>query len=113
MKMDIRARGMHVAGEFRNHAKRRMHFALARFGGRIASVRVTVSDQNGPRGGVDKRCQVAVRLLPRGELVLSDSDASLHAALDRTADRLGRQVARALERRSWSRAVPVLAAEES
>ena len=78
-------------------ARRRFEFALGRFGGRIRSLTVRVADLNGPRGGVDKQCRVAIQLdAPRRVIVIEDTDASAAAAIDRAADRAARAVARAV-----------------
>jgi putative sigma-54 modulation protein len=78
----------------REHARRRLGFALGRFAGRVTSVWVRLEDLNGPRGGVDKQCRVEVRGTPRWRVVVVDSDADLYATVDRAADRVRRTVAR-------------------
>jgi len=37
-------------------ARTRLEFALGRFAGRVRSVSVSLTDLNGPRGGLDKKC---------------------------------------------------------
>ena len=79
-------------------ARRRFEFALRRFHGRIRSVGVRVVDVNGPRGGIDKRCHVTVRLTaPKRTIVIEDVDADAAVAIDRLADRTARTVARAVD----------------
>jgi putative sigma-54 modulation protein len=79
-------------------AQRRFELALSRFHGRIRSVAVRVVDVNGPRGGVDKRCHVTVRLAaPKRTLVIEDADADAAVAIDRLADRTARTVARTVD----------------
>jgi len=78
-------------------ARRRLEFALGRFGPRVRSLAVRLKDVNGPKGGVDKVCLVAVRLtVPRCEIVIEDGDADAAVAIDRAVDRAGRAVARAV-----------------
>lgn len=78
-------------------ARRRLEFALGRFGPRVRSLLVRLKDVNGPKGGVDKVCLVAVRLTaPRCEIVIEDGDADAAVAIDRAVDRAGRAVARAV-----------------
>ncbi len=50
-------------------ARRRLEFALARFDARVRSLTVRVADLNGPRGGLDKRCLVAIRLTSPRRLI--------------------------------------------
>ena len=78
-------------------ARRRLEFALGRFSARVRSVTVRVADLNGPRGGVDKHCLVAIRLTsPARLIVIEDTDAEAEIAIGRAADRAARVVARAL-----------------
>ena len=58
-----------------------------------------LGDLNGPRGGLDKQCRVTVTLSPSGRVMVEATDANLHSAIDRAADRLERSVTRELERR--------------
>ena len=79
-------------------ARRRLEFALGRFGGRVRSLTVRLADLNGPRGGVDKHCLVAIRLTsPQRLIVVEDTDAEAEVAIGRTADRAARVVARAVQ----------------
>lgn len=102
MKITVRARGLEDERELKDHAARRLLFALSRFTPRIRGVNVWIEDVNAQRGGVDKRCVVRVRL-DGGEVRLEEEDLSAHAAIDRAADRAGASVARLVER---TRAVP-------
>ncbi len=78
-------------------ARRRFEFALGRFGARVRSLTVHLADLNGPRGGVDKHCLVAIRLTsPRRLIVIEDTDAEAEVAIGRAADRGARVVARAV-----------------
>lgn len=78
-------------------ARRRLEYALGRFGRRVRSVTVRLTDVNGPRGGVDKKCAVAVRLnAPKRLVVIEDVDAEAAIAIDRAADRAARAVVRAV-----------------
>lgn len=90
--------GLEASPALREHLERRLAFALGRFGAEVTAVRVWLADTNGPRGGVDKQ----VRLLAQGprlhDLVVTDSDSNLLAAIDRGAERIGNAIGRALER---------------
>ena len=79
-------------------ARRRFQFALRRFGDRVRSMTVHLADQNGPRGGVDKHCLVAIRLTsPRRLIVIEDADTEAAIAIGRAADRGAGVVARAVQ----------------
>lgn len=99
MRLDIRGRHVRINAGLREHVTRRLHFAIGRFGGRVAGILVRLEDVNGPRGGTDMQCRIVVRLAPRGELVVEVLEADARVAVDVAVDRLARQVARALGRR--------------
>ncbi|MEM9659976.1 MAG: HPF/RaiA family ribosome-associated protein [Planctomycetota bacterium] len=82
----------------REFAKKRLLFALSRFGRRVQRVRAVLSDVNGPKGGVDKSCRVTVKLLRLPDVCVSNEDLDARACFSRAADRVGRAVARTIER---------------
>ena len=106
MRIYVRSRGFELTDALRVHAERRLLFALGRFGTRLQSVTVRMDDVNGPRGGADKRCQIAARLAPYGAVRVEELDGDLYGAIDRAADRLDRAVAREIERRREMRPLP-------
>lgn len=75
----------------------RLEFALGRFTGRVRSLRVTLKDLNGPRGGLDKHCRIAIRLDRQGRLiVVEDLDAEPEVVIRRVTARAARAVTRAV-----------------
>jgi len=57
-----------------------------------------LSDINGPRGGVDKRCQLRIVLAGMPDVVIQDTEANLYVAIDRASNRAGRTLVRKLDR---------------
>ena len=49
------------ATDLRDLTERRVRFVLRRLGWLVPRAEVQMSDVNGPRGGLDKRCQVELR----------------------------------------------------
>lgn len=94
MKIDIRTHGFALTYAIRDHVERRLRFALARADAYVRQVTVHLADIEGPRGGIEKRCRVRVRLKPGVDLLVEDTEAELYAAVDRAADRVGRSVVR-------------------
>lgn len=94
MQIDIQARGLDLTPALRQYAERRLSFALSRAQDHIRNITVRLSDINGPRGGVDKQCQLQVRLDGMPSVVIQNTDENLYAAVDRAADRAGRAVLR-------------------
>ena len=66
---------------------------------RIHRLTVRLTDVNGPRGGLDKRCRIAVALVPRGVVMVEGSGDDPFALVAGAAERAGRAVRRELERR--------------
>lgn len=98
MRIDIRTRGVERTPELLDHVRRRLEFALSRFGGRIRSVTVRIEDQNGPRGGADERCRLEVCGTRGWRAAAEATDAEAARAVDLAAERIGRTVAREMVR---------------
>lgn len=97
MRMAIREAGQWPE-ETVELARTRLEFALGRFAGRVRSVSVSLTDLNGPRGGIDKKCLIAVRLeRPPRVIVVEDVDADAAVVVSRAAERTARAVARAVD----------------
>lgn len=103
MAFDVRGVKYELGDELRDYIERRLAFALGRIGDRVDSVMVRLSDVNGPRGGVDKRCLIAVALRPRGVVRIEDSGHDPFALVARAARRVGQTVHRALGRQRRTR----------
>lgn len=98
MQLSIRTRDVELDDEIRELVERRVHFALDTFQDRIESVGVYFMDLNGPKGGVDKICQLAVRVKGVGELVVLERGPRLVNTLNRAARRLKYRVSEEIRR---------------
>jgi ribosomal subunit interface protein len=98
MQLDIKTNGFSLTDGIRNYATRRMQFALDRNDGHIMHVKLSLADINGPRGGVDKKCQISLALAGHNNIVIEDTEADLYVAIDRASDRCARTLARRLEK---------------
>jgi putative sigma-54 modulation protein len=96
MQIAIQARGFSLTAAIESHVRRRLDFTLARGASRMRRVDVRLSDLNGPRGGVDKRCLIEVRLDGLPPVVVEDVQSDLYTAIDRAAGRAARTVVRRL-----------------
>lgn len=75
-------------------AKTRSEFVFRRLAWLISKATVSLSDINGPRGGVDKRCQVEVQV-DRGNTVVATSIArDWRGAIDLALARAARTLVR-------------------
>ncbi len=98
MKIEVRFRALDASEPLREHLLRAVHFHLSRFGQELTSVSARIGDLNGPKGGIDKRCQLKLRGRRLGSIVVADVSADAYAAVDACAERAGRTVGRELER---------------
>lgn len=98
MQINIQARNFPLTKALRNHAERRLRFALTCCDDHIQRADMRLSDVNGPRGGSDKRCHLQVVLAGLPDVVVEDTEADLYVAIDRASDRAGRSVVRKIDR---------------
>ncbi|MCG8449278.1 MAG: HPF/RaiA family ribosome-associated protein [Pirellulales bacterium] len=98
MSLSVVDRNGMLTDELRELLARRLSYALSRFESRIRRKTVVFDDANGPRGGVDKQCRVTVKLDRTGDVVIREQDADISKCITRAAERIGRAVARAIER---------------
>lgn len=73
---------------------------LGRFSGRISRVQVRVSDENGPRGGVDKQCLVNVTVPRYGRVTASAKHRNSRAAVSLAISRARRILLTRIQKRS-------------
>lgn len=96
----IRGAARDTASAIRTYATRRLSIALRRFERRIRSVRIRVTDLNGPRRGVDTSCSMTARLLGGRDVVVEATTAVPYASVSQAAAKLREAVARELGRAS-------------
>jgi putative sigma-54 modulation protein len=97
MQIAIQARGFPLTDALRNHTHTRLGFTLSHAASRIRRVGIRLSDLNGPRGGVDKRCLIEVLLDGLPTVVIEDIQPDMYTAIDRAVGRAARTVMRRLE----------------
>ena len=103
MVIAIQSRGFPLTDAIEDHVHTRLSFTLARGGDRIGRVVVRLSDLNGPRGGIDKRCLIEIKLDGLSTVVVEDVQSDLYTAIDRATGRVGRTVNRRLAQHSSRR----------
>ncbi|MCA9061293.1 MAG: HPF/RaiA family ribosome-associated protein [Planctomycetaceae bacterium] len=94
---------VHVDSAIPSHASelidRRCQYAFGRFDNAISEVFVTLTDENGPRGGECIRCVIRVQLHRRADVIIHEQCDTFERAVGLAVERAGRQVARQLGRR--------------
>jgi hypothetical protein len=93
------------AALLRDWAERRIRFVMRRLAWSVPRARVQLSDVNGPRGGVDKRCHVSLAVPGRGDVQVTALAGDWRSALDQALARAARVMQRSANRasRAWRR----------
>ena len=81
-----------------DYCLQRLLMGLRRFEGRVGQVTVRLKDVSGPRGGIDKHCQVLVDVADVGQLVFNAVHSDLSRAIDRAIRRAKHGIARDVRR---------------
>ena len=97
MKIGIQCKGFSLTSAIAGRVRKRLDFLLGRGLSRLRRVDVTLSDLNGPRGGVDKRCLIKVSIDGLRPVVVEDIQSDLYIAIDRATGRASRTVVRRME----------------
>jgi len=97
MQIQIETRAPESA-EFRELAEQRTRFVMRRLAWLVSRAEVQLSDANGPRGGIDKRCQVMLKTGARNILVVRAKASDWRTALDLALGRAARLLVRAWRR---------------
>ncbi len=83
----------------RELAEKRVRFSMRRLTWLVPRAKVQLSDVNGPRGGVDKRCQIELKTDGSGTVVITAMARDWRSALDSALSRAARALLR-LDQRS-------------
>lgn len=102
MQVLFKSRHPH-ATDLRDLTERRVRFVLRRLGWLVPRAEVQMSDVNGPRGGIDKRCQVELRTDGAGSVVVASVASDWRTALDNALARASRFLMRLWSRTTDSR----------
>ena len=98
MRIEVRGHGVDVPKALRDHATRRVRFALSRFGDHVRFVRIRFEDHNGPKGGVDMECRLQIEGPHIGPTIVQARAVEPFEAVDQAAQIAQRRVRRAVDR---------------
>ena len=99
MQIQIHSHSFKLTKALKKYAETKLKSALHKSQTKFNKVVMRLSDINGPRGGVDKRCQIHVMLTGIPDVIISNTDEDMYFAIDRAADRAGFAVDRRISRR--------------
>ncbi|MBY0112799.1 MAG: HPF/RaiA family ribosome-associated protein [Phycisphaerales bacterium] len=83
----------------RDFVNQRIGAALDRFRDRISRIEVRITDENGPRGGIDKMCRVTAMLAGQGPLMVEKRAGDFYEAIARATNAVKQSVARRVSKR--------------
>jgi len=98
MRINIHSNGLVLDGALREHIGERISSTLSRFNNLIRKVEVYLTDQNGPKGGVDMLCLVRINGDNMQEIVIKDTEADSYSAVSRALARAKQTLARKIGR---------------
>lgn len=98
MHLVIRGRNLNISDALADHCLQKLFKVARHFQGRVGGILVRLTDMNGPRGGVDKRCQLVIELPGVRQLIITTTDSDPYRAIDRAASRARYSIARELKR---------------
>ncbi|MEZ4647768.1 MAG: HPF/RaiA family ribosome-associated protein [Candidatus Eisenbacteria bacterium] len=99
MKIEMQSRGIELTEHLKAYVDRRVRFALSRHGQHVRRIQVRLADLNGPRGGLDTRCQMEVFVNQGDPIVVDVQDMDAKLAVGRAARTAGRRLRERLGRR--------------
>src|ERR1051325_7761968 len=102
MQIAVRTRNLAWNEELRKLVERRIVYAVDRHKSRIGRISACLSDLNGPRGGVDKLCQMTADVRGIGTVLITERGSDLLEAISNAAGRLGLRIRNSIERRRQS-----------
>lgn len=99
MNIQIRTRRDELSEGLQRYVERRLAFTLDRHVSKVGQVLVYLDDLNGPKGGVDKLCQVKVELPGLRTVEILERDSTFAGAVDGAVRRAGYRIQQILRRR--------------
>ena len=97
LKIEVLSADARVSPAVRAMVVRRVQLALSRFGCRVQTVRVRVTQTANPLGGTDQRCEIRAWLHPAGDVGAQAINGRTDFAVGRAAARLATDVAWVLD----------------
>ena len=84
---------------WRQQVEQRVRLALRRLQGQVQQARISLRDINGPRGGVDKQCQILLTTADHGQLIIVSRAEHVQGALNQALQRTTHTLTRLWQRK--------------
>jgi putative sigma-54 modulation protein len=96
--IDVRLRGFELTDELRKAVEKIVTFAVDRYQTQVGKVSVYLADLNGPKGGVDKVCQITAKLSRGKSVLILEKGSKMLTTVNRAARRLGHRIGHNVQR---------------
>jgi putative sigma-54 modulation protein len=96
--IDVRLRGFELTDELKKAVEKIVTFAVDRYQTQVGKVSVYLADLNGPKGGVDKVCQITAKLSRGKPVLILEKGSKMLTTVNRAARRLGHRIGRNVQR---------------
>lgn len=103
MDFDVRMYHVDLVNALRAYVERRLRFKLGRNEGHIRTLKCRLTEQDSVTGSGVKLCFLAAKLVPSGEVIITETNADLYVAVSRAIERLKTTLRRNLERQHDAR----------
>ena len=101
--ISIAVRRINLSKDSRKKFRARALKVLSRYEHRITSAKLTFTDINGQKGGIDKVCTMQARLVHGGEIVVTKKADHLLMAFSRSLQSIRHSIARLSDRQRRQR----------
>lgn len=98
MQICVESKNVRIDQGVRDYIAQRLGVAIGGHRHHIKRATVHLNDENGPRGGFDKRCRIEVVVPGSADVVVTEWHSHLGAAIDRAVERVTRAIIRSIER---------------
>ncbi|GAA5315539.1 MAG: hypothetical protein AseanaTS_07440 [Candidatus Pelagadaptatus aseana] len=99
MKLSIQFKNLKGDGPIISHIDHKFSFVFARSQHSIESAAITLKNINDPKGGIDKLCQIVIKPVGLGKIVVTEKRQHLTEAIDHCLHRASQSLDRKLKRR--------------
>ena len=97
MEVSLRTVGFRSTSAITSFVNEQVGNAVGRLGHLVSSVSVTLRDENGPKGGIDKVCKVQVVLAQKGRIVIEERGDDIYKSIALAAHRVSAVISRKKE----------------
>lgn len=108
MKIDIRSNNVQIGSAFKSRVKDKIRRLFLRSGSKIENVVISLSDVNGPKGGLDKQCKIQLKIDGAGSILTSSRHQSVYQAFAASMRKAGIALSRTQEKARSIKRTPLV-----